>query len=217
MSSVGTEVLSFSATAPDTFCSSLRMLSRPTAAKSCRIVVSGGQNERASAMSSNPTMLMSPGMSRPSSCSARITPSAIWSLAAKMAVTSARPTRARPCEVRDRAQVFVNRQGVGVLARDHHDTSLALPPAARGRLEILVEDQGRVDYGRRIGEDKGLIGPVRVDGAELRGWDVRPMPLEDITAVGEALRNRPELRQPEAGPAALTGQLPGPAFAAATN
>jgi len=110
-------------------------------------------------------------------------------------------------EVRDRAQVFVNRQGAGVLARDHHDTSLALPPGARGRLEILVEDQGRVDYGSRIGEAKGLIGPVSVGGADLRGWDVRPMPLEDITAVGDALRQQPERE--------LAGQLAGPAFARA--
>jgi beta-galactosidase len=95
-------------------------------------------------------------------------------------------------EVRDRAQVFLNRQGIGVLARDHHDTSLALPADARGRLEILVEDQGRVDYGPRIGEAKGLIGPVSVGGTELRGWEVRPMPLEDIAAVAEALRARPE-------------------------
>ena len=72
-------------------------------------------------------------------------------------------------EVRDRAQVFVNRQAVGVLARDHHDTSLALPPGAPGRLEILVEDLGRVDYGPRIGEAKGLIGPVSVGGSDLRG------------------------------------------------
>ena len=34
-------------------------------------------------------------------------------------------------------------------------------PAARGELEILVEDQGRVDYGARIGEHKGLIGRRR--------------------------------------------------------
>jgi beta-galactosidase len=114
-------------------------------------------------------------------------------------------------EVRDRAQVFVNRRGVGVLARDHHDTSLALPPGARGRLEILVEDQGRVDYGPRIGESKGLIGPVSVGGAELRGWGVRPIPLEDITAVGDALRERPETDHPTA----LAGQLAGPAFARA--
>ena len=114
-------------------------------------------------------------------------------------------------EVRDRAQVFVNRRGVGVLARDHHDTSLALPPGARGRLEILVEDQGRVDYGPRIGEAKGLIGPVSVGGTDLRGWDVRPMPLEDITAVGDALRGRPEREHPSG----VAGQLAGPAFARA--
>jgi beta-galactosidase len=110
-------------------------------------------------------------------------------------------------EVRDRAQVFVNRRGVGVLARDHHDTSLALPPGARGRLEILVEDQGRVDYGPRIGEAKGLIGPVSVAGQDLRGWEVRPMPLEDIAAVADALRGRPETAQPTA--------VAGPAFARA--
>jgi beta-galactosidase len=109
-------------------------------------------------------------------------------------------------EVRDRAQVFLNRQSVGVLARDHHDTSLALPAGARGRLEILVEDQGRVDYGPRIGEAKGIIGPVSAGGTELRGWEVRPMPLEDIAAVAEALRARPESR---------TTALAGPAFARA--
>ena len=111
-------------------------------------------------------------------------------------------------EVRDRAQVFVNRQGVGVLARDHHDSALPLPPGARGSLEILVEDQGRVDYGSRIGEAKGLIGPVRVGGAELRGWTVRPMPLEDIAAVAEALCGRPERDRPAA-------PLAGPVFARA--
>ena len=47
---------------------------------------------------------------------------------------------------------------VGVLARDHHDRRLSLPSGARGTLDLLVEDQGRVDYGPRIGEPKGLIG-----------------------------------------------------------
>ena len=112
-------------------------------------------------------------------------------------------------EVRDRAQVFLNRQGVGVLARDHHDTSLALPAGARGRLEILVEDQGRVDYGDRVGEAKGLIGPVFAGGAELRGWRVRPMPLDEITAVADVLRTRPADDGRPAGP------LAGPVFARA--
>jgi beta-galactosidase len=94
-------------------------------------------------------------------------------------------------EVRDRAQVFLNRQPVGVLSRDHHDRALPLPHGARGVLELLVEDQGRVDYGPRIGERKGLIGPVTVNGRPAAGWRMLPIPLTDITAVADALRALP--------------------------
>jgi beta-galactosidase len=109
-------------------------------------------------------------------------------------------------EVRDRAQVFLNRQPVGVLAREQHDRGLSLPSGARGMLELLVEDQGRVDYGPRIGEPKGLFGPVTVGGVPLRGWRVLPLPLDDITPAAEALRAQP------AGPARAVA---GPAFARA--
>lgn len=93
--------------------------------------------------------------------------------------------------VRDRAQVFLNRQPVGVLARDHHDRFLPLPPGARGTLELLVEDQGRVNYGPRIGEPKGLIGPACLNGVPLRGWRVMPLPLDDLAAVTARLRELP--------------------------
>jgi beta-galactosidase len=109
-------------------------------------------------------------------------------------------------EVRDRAQVFLNRQAIGVLARDHHDHSLPLPDEARGRLELLVEDQGRVDYGPRIGEPKGLIGDVTVNGERLRAWRVLPLTLADIAPAAEALR---------AVPAAPVTAVAGPAFAIA--
>jgi beta-galactosidase len=83
-------------------------------------------------------------------------------------------------EVRDRAQVFVDGAPVGVLSRDHHDTALRLPHG--GLVEILVEDQGRVNYGPRIGEDKGLIGPALLDGAALTDWSVLPLDLEALPA-----------------------------------
>jgi beta-galactosidase len=111
-------------------------------------------------------------------------------------------------EIRDRAQVFLNRWPVGVLARDHHDRALALPSGARGTLELLVEDQGRVDYGPRIGEPKGLIGAVTVNGVPLRGWRVMPLPLADLAPVTAALRAQQALE-------ALAG-VAGPAFARAT-
>ncbi len=110
-------------------------------------------------------------------------------------------------EVRDRAQVFLDRTGVGVLARDHHDRVLALPRDARGTLELLVEDQGRVDYGPRIGEPKGLIGPARLNGEPVGGWSVLPLGLGDIEPVAGALR---------ASSGAAPGVLVGPVFARAT-
>jgi beta-galactosidase len=66
-------------------------------------------------------------------------------------------------EVRDRAYVYVDGVPVGVLARDSHERSIRLPLAGTV-LTILVEDQGRVNYGPRLGEEKGLIGEIRLDG-----------------------------------------------------
>ena len=58
-------------------------------------------------------------------------------------------------------------------------------------IELLVEDLGRVDYGPRIGEPKGLIGPVTLDGEPVRGWRAIPLPLDRIAPVADALRARP--------------------------
>jgi beta-galactosidase len=118
----------------------------------------------------------------------------------------------QPCvlhldDVRDRAQVFLDRHSLGVLDRDHHDRSLTLPGAWLGDLDILVEDLGRVDYGPRLGEHKGIVGAVTVDGQPLRGWRVLPLELDDIAPVADVLRQLP------ADPVAA---LAGPVFARAT-
>ncbi len=91
-------------------------------------------------------------------------------------------------EVRDRAIVTLDGRPLGVLARDHHDVSIALPDDARGVLELLVEDQGRVNYGPRIGEAKGLIGGALLNGEPLLRWEVLGLDLGDITPVADALR-----------------------------
>ncbi|OIH94416.1 beta-galactosidase family protein [Curtobacterium sp. MCBA15_001] len=82
-------------------------------------------------------------------------------------------------EVRDRVVVSVDGHPVGVMEREHHDRAIALPPVT-GTLELLVEDQGRVDYGVRIGEPKGLIGGVAVDGVPLERWTASPLALDPI-------------------------------------
>ncbi|MFI9173947.1 beta-galactosidase family protein [Streptomyces lincolnensis] len=86
--------------------------------------------------------------------------------------------------VGDRAQVFVDGASVGVLERERHDETLPVRvPYAGATLEVLVENQGGVNYGPRIGAPKGLLGPVSFQGTALHGWECRPVPLEDLEAL----------------------------------
>ncbi len=84
-------------------------------------------------------------------------------------------------EVRDRAYVFVDGMPCGILSRTLHERALTLPPGRA--LTILVEDQGRVNYDRRLGEEKGLIGPVTVDGTPLGGLAATPIDLATLVAT----------------------------------
>lgn len=97
-------------------------------------------------------------------------------------VTGDRPGVLAFGEVRDRATVFFDGERVGTLQRDHHERALALP-RARGELLVLVEDQGRVDYGPRIGEAKGIIGGATLHGEPLTGWDVLPIDLDKVPSL----------------------------------
>jgi beta-galactosidase len=86
-------------------------------------------------------------------------------------------------EVRDRAWFTLDGVPVGVLARESHERAITLP-RGMGVLEVLVEDEGRVNYGHRIGEPKGLIGPATVDGAPLTGWQIASVELDGLAGAG---------------------------------
>ncbi|WP_129784722.1 glycoside hydrolase family 35 protein [Promicromonospora panici] len=81
-------------------------------------------------------------------------------------------------EVRDRAVVLLDGEPVGVLDRGSHTFAVALPARA-GELTLLVENQGHVDYGPRIGEPNGLIGTVRTAARVLDEWEAGALRAED--------------------------------------
>jgi beta-galactosidase len=85
-------------------------------------------------------------------------------------------------EIRDRAYLYLDGLPVGVLARDSHERAIRLPAPA-GKLTLVVEDQGRVDYGPRLGEHKGLIGQVSLDGEPLTGWTVTPLEVDLVAGL----------------------------------
>jgi len=95
-------------------------------------------------------------------------------------------------EVRDRAWVCQDGRQVGVIARSAGDRSLLLP-SGRGELTLLVEDEGRVNYGKRLGEPKGLIGPALLDGRPIETWETALVDLDALPALAPSL---PEANSP---------------------
>lgn len=100
--------------------------------------------------------------------------------------------------VRDHATAFVNGRRIGELDRQRHRRALPLPGVA-GTLRLLVEDLGRVNYGPRLGEPKGLIGPASTARRRLTDWRVS---VVDVAAIPG--------RVDHASAAAATGALAGP-------
>ncbi len=97
-----------------------------------------------------------------------------------------RPALLSVDEVRDRASVFLDGVPIGVLDRERHDRALMVPHG-RGRLEIVVEDQGRVNYGQRIGEPKGLIGQVHLGSSELTDWSAAVIDLDKVPHLWDSV------------------------------
>lgn len=109
-------------------------------------------------------------------------------------------------EVRDRAHVFLDGARIGTVDREHGERVIAIPGA--GELTVLVEHLGGVNYGPRLGEPKGLIGPATLDGRPLTDWRAGALDL-DIDAVRAVLERSATELAPEA-------PVVGPAFAAGT-
>lgn len=107
-------------------------------------------------------------------------------------------------DVRDRAWAFLDGQPIGYLDRSTHVTTLPLPARA-GQLALLVEDRGRVNYGERIGEPKGLIGPARTATRNLTAWAVVGLSLDDIASMPTDRWDQTDPAAPFAGPAFRRG------------
>ena len=81
-------------------------------------------------------------------------------------------------ELRDYAVVLVNGKQIGSLDRRLRLNKIAIDAPAQAKLEILVENVGRVNYGGDILNNlKGITEKVSLNGKELLGWTITPLPL----------------------------------------
>lgn len=93
--------------------------------------------------------------------------------------------------VRDRAVVYVDGRRVAVVDTEEAVAGQVTGPAM---VEVWVESLGRVNYGPRLGETKGLTGGVRHERQFLHGVRARGLrldALEDTTAVAALPYRRP--------------------------
>lgn len=99
--------------------------------------------------------------------------------------------------VRDYARVFVDGAPAGVVDRRLDQSTLAVEiPGGAARLDILVENLGRVNFAKPLRDErKGITESVRLNGRELTGWDVYTLPMSATPA-----------------PAFREGSADGPAF-----
>ncbi|WP_068777077.1 beta-galactosidase family protein [Paenibacillus sp. FJAT-26967] len=86
-------------------------------------------------------------------------------------------------DVRDRAQVFLDGTYIGVVERwDAKPLKISIP-AGGARLDILVENMGRVNYGPLLRDHKGITEGVRIDNQFQYGWDIYTLPLLSLDGL----------------------------------
>ena len=83
--------------------------------------------------------------------------------------------------VRDYAVVYADGREVAHVSRVEHaklssSPDITLPKAST--LDVLLDTFGHINFGPRLGDHKGLIGPVTLDDAPLRDFEAWPLPLD---------------------------------------
>ena len=93
--------------------------------------------------------------------------------------------RIRVIDGRDRAQVYVEGELVATQYQEAIGEDIKhVLPAEHNRLDILMENMGRVNYGHKLLADtqrKGIRTGVCVDLHFVTGWDAYTLPLDDIS------------------------------------
>lgn len=92
------------------------------------------------------------------------------------------PMTLRVDMLHDRAYVHVDNKFVGILSRETATYTLPIRLGSGSKLQLVVENQGRINYG--IANDKkGILGAVTLNGNELLNWSMTGFPLEDYSLL----------------------------------
>lgn len=87
--------------------------------------------------------------------------------------------------LRDYAVVMINGQTVGTLDRRLNQDSLSVQlPKGKATLDILVENLGRINFGKYLLENKkGITGSVSFNKTELLNWQMYKLPFYNVDGL----------------------------------
>ncbi len=88
--------------------------------------------------------------------------------------------------VRDRALVFINGKYTATVLRDREEPEIHVRmDGAPIRVDILVENMGRINYGHKMEHElKGILGGVHIGiQTEIHGFTTRTLPMRDLSKI----------------------------------
>jgi beta-galactosidase len=107
-------------------------------------------------------------------------------------------------ELRSYARIFVNGELAGTLDRRKKQDRLRIEARADSTLDILVEGTGRINFTAELRKERqGINGAVTLEGRELYGWQVFPLPMDDLSN----LQFRESLKSAPVGPSFYRGHF----------
>ena len=85
--------------------------------------------------------------------------------------------------LRDRALIYLNGEFLGIKERWKESKIEIELTKEENILEILVENLGRINYGFKVGESKGIVGQVRLERQIQFSWEMKPLPMKDLVEI----------------------------------
>ncbi|MGI5893622.1 MAG: beta-galactosidase [Candidatus Merdivicinus sp.] len=86
----------------------------------------------------------------------------------------------------DRAILYLNGQKAGIKERTGHwndAVKIHLKNGETAKLSLLVENMGRVNYGPKLRDEKGILHGVKVGYQYQFGWEMYRFPCDDLSGL----------------------------------
>ena len=95
-------------------------------------------------------------------------------------------------EMRDFATIYLNKKRIGVLDRRLKQDSIKISSTDENAiLDILVENNGRINYGPFLTDNlQGITDKVTLSGTELTGWKMYKFPFLSMTGINKYVSNK---------------------------